>query len=71
MEGKIPIDPTKIKIYAQSGKDIFETIPRPDTVTESLVDDENLMMFCASAITTEIMDNIPFHQGEKSVRLQC
>ena len=58
MEGKIPIDPAKIKLYDQAGRDIFETIPRPNTIVESLVGDENLMMFCASAITTEIMDYV-------------
>lgn len=58
MEGKIPIDPTKIKILGKDGKDIFETFPRPDTVTQSLLGDENLMMFCAAAITVEVMDNV-------------
>ncbi len=58
MEGKIPIDPSKIIIIGSDGKDIFETLPRPDTVTQSLLGDECLMMFCAAAITTEVMDNI-------------
>lgn len=58
MEGKIPIDPAKIKILGKDGKDIFETLPRPDTVTQSLLGDENLMMFCAAAITAEVMDYV-------------
>jgi len=57
MEGKIPVDPTKVMIFDREGKDIFEMIPRPDTVVQSFVGDEELMMFCAAAITTEIMDN--------------
>ncbi len=58
MEGKIPINPTKIKILDREGKDIFETVPYPDTVVQSLLGDENLMMFCAAAITIEILDNV-------------
>lgn len=58
MEGKIPIDPTKIKILDKDGKDIFEVVPPPDTVVQFLSGDDNLMMFCAAAITVEIMDNV-------------
>lgn len=58
MEGRIPIDPEKIKIYDKEGKDIFERFPRPDIAYEGLAGDENIMMFCGAAITTEIMDNV-------------
>lgn len=55
MEGRIPIDPQKIKIFDEEGKDIFERLPRPETAIQSLLGDENLMMFCASAISMEIL----------------
>lgn len=58
MEGKIPIDPTKIKIYDQEGNDIFEKIPRPDSVVESFEGDENLMMFCAAVIHMDFMEQV-------------
>lgn len=57
MEGRVPIDPKIIKIYDREGNDIFEKIPRPDIAYEGLAGDENIMMFCGAAITTEIMDN--------------
>lgn len=58
MEGKILLDPTKFKIFDQHGKDIFETLPRPSRIVQSFLGDENLMMFCAAAITSEAMDNV-------------
>ncbi len=56
MEGRIPIDPSTIAIYDKDGKNIFDYLPRPDTVTQTLYNDENFLMFCASAITKEIME---------------
>ncbi len=56
MEGKIPIDPSTIAIYDNDGKNIFDCIPKPDIVTQTLYNDKNLLMFCASAITKEIME---------------
>ena len=58
MEGKIPINPTDIKIFNNKGKNIFETLPYPDIAIESILDDENLMMFCAAMINIEILDNV-------------
>lgn len=58
MEGRIPIDPTKIKIYDEEGNDIFEKLPYPYSVIESFIGDEKLMMFCASVINIEFMDHI-------------
>lgn len=58
MEGRISIDPTKIEIYDEAGNDIFEKIPRPDSIVESFADDENLMMFCAAVIEMEITDHV-------------
>lgn len=55
MEGRIPIDSQRIKIFDKEGKDIFERLPRPETAIQSLLGDENLMMFCASAISKEIL----------------
>lgn len=57
MEGRIPINPETIKIYDKEGMDIFETFPRPDKAYQGLLSDEKIMMFCASAITTEIVKN--------------
>lgn len=55
MEGRIPIDPKTIKIFNEKGENLFDSIPLPDSVIESIVDDDDLMMFCASAVTKEIM----------------
>lgn len=55
MEGIIPLDPNDIEIYSLSGKSLFDNIPRPDFVTQSIYGDDNLMMFCASTITKSIM----------------
>lgn len=56
MEGKIPLDPLYIKILDEGGKNIFDCLPRPDEITQVLCNDENFLMFCASAITTGIME---------------
>lgn len=56
MEGKIPINPSTIAIYDKSGKNMFDYLPRPNTVTQILYNDDNFLMFCASAITKEIME---------------
>lgn len=55
MEGRIPLNPNDIEIYSLTGERFFDSIPRPDFVTQSVLNDENLMMFCASAITKNIM----------------
>ena len=57
MERRIPIDPKSIKIFDKTGKNIFDKIPYPDTVIHSIVNDENLLMFCAATITKNIMVN--------------
>lgn len=56
MEGKIPLDPLYIKILDEGGKNVFDYLPRPDEVIQVLCNDENFLMFCASAITTGIME---------------
>lgn len=58
MEGKIPLNPLTVKIQGEDGENIFQTIPYPDKVTLSFLGDENLMMFCAAAITMEILENV-------------
>ena len=55
MEGKIPINPKTIKTIYSSGNNLFENIPYPDHVVEYILDDEDLLMFCAATITTKIM----------------
>ena len=57
MEGKIPINPKEIKMLDQQGKDFIENFPHPDSVSISLLGDEALMMFCAAAITTEVLNS--------------
>lgn len=59
LEGCISIDPTKIQLFDKNGKNIFESLPYPTTVTESFHNDEDLLMFCAAAITEEVLE----HQG--------
>ena len=54
MEGCIPIDPKTLAIYNEAGENLFDIVPLPDKVVQSIVNDENLMMFCASTITKEI-----------------
>lgn len=62
MEGRIPIDPRSIKIFDEMGKNIFDYVSYPDSIAQSIVGDENLMMFCAATITKNIVaskkDNI-------------
>ncbi len=58
MEGKIPLNPSDIEIYNPCGERLFDIIPRPDSVIESILNDDNLMMFCASTITKNIMINV-------------
>jgi len=54
-EGKVPIDPSKIVMKDQFGQNIFEYLPRPNSVKLSLVNDDGILMFCTSMITKEIM----------------
>ena len=58
MEGRIPLNPNDIEIYDACGDRLFDTIPRPDFVTQSVLDDDNLMMFCGSTITKSIMTEV-------------
>lgn len=58
LEGKIPLNPLTVKIQGEDGENIFQTIPYPDKVTLSFLGDENLMMFCAAAITKEILEKV-------------
>ena len=59
MEGCIPIDPSKIKIFGKNGKNILEGLPLPTSVVESFPDDTNLLMFCAAAITEQVVELHP------------
>ena len=56
MEGRIPIDPTKIQIFDKNGKDIFESVPYPTSVIECFPNDINLLMFCAATITKQVLE---------------
>lgn len=66
MEGKIPIDPKTIQILDSEGKNIFEKIPYPDSVIETLENDENLMMFCSAAIN----ENVLYKVGDNTWRFK-
>ena len=57
MEGRVPIDPTKIQIFDKNGKDIFESVPYPTSVIESFFNDNDLLMFCAATITKELLED--------------
>lgn len=68
MEGRVPIDPTKIQIYDKNGRDIFESVPYPTSVIESFFDDNDLLMFCAATITEQVLDykgNHTYHFKEE------
>ncbi len=56
-EGKIPIDPSTVSIFDKNGNDLFSAlgVPRPDTVMQGIVDDDNQFMFCAAIIDLTIM----------------
>ena len=54
-EGIIPIDPKSIKIFDENGRNIFETVPLPDSVKLSRVDDDGILMFCTAMITKKIL----------------
>lgn len=56
MEGRIPIDPTKIQIFDKNGKGILESVPYPTSVIESFLNDNDLLMFCAATITKDILE---------------
>ena len=56
-EGIMPIDPSKISIRDKNGNDWFEDlgIPRPISFTQSIHNDENTFIFCASIISKNIL----------------
>lgn len=64
MEGKILLNPQKIAIYDRNGSDIFETVPYPDVITQSIIGDEDIMMFCASMIDSRIIEKCGPEKGK-------
>lgn len=56
-EGVIPIDPSKISIKNEEGKDIFIDlcIPRPTRISQFLLGDEGTFIFCSTVITKDIL----------------
>ncbi|MFT3982293.1 MAG: hypothetical protein QM697_00185 [Lachnospiraceae bacterium] len=56
-EGAKSLNPKKISICDDNGKDFFKDlgIPRPDSAMEFIQDDEDTFMFCASIISKEIL----------------
>ena len=53
-EGKIPINPQKIELIMQNGENLFDIVPRPDTVMHSIVGDEKTLLFCASKLDGKV-----------------
>lgn len=61
MEGKIPIDPEQVKMFDEDGNDFWPLLKNVGSyvsLTWSWQGDDDLLMFCASALTKEIMKNI-------------
>lgn len=57
MEGKIPINPNEIKMFDENGIDIWPKLNKGlVSVSQSWVGDDDLLMFCAAAITEHIME---------------
>lgn len=56
-EGIVPIDPISIEIFDDNGRNIFEIIPRPNSVKLTQFDDDHILMFCAAMITEEILND--------------
>ena len=60
MEGRIPLDLDKIQLFDEKGNDIWpllKNLGQSVSLTQSWVGDDNLLMFCAAAITKEILVN--------------
>ncbi len=62
MEGCIPIDPTKVQLIDENGKDILEGLPHPTSVINYFPNDTILLMFCAAALTEEVVE---LHDDQK------
>ena len=59
LEGKLLLDPQKFDMFLESGESVFSFgIPRPNIVQYGYDGDESLHMFCAVAITTELLESI-------------
>lgn len=54
-EGKRPIDPSTFEIYDESGKSLFESIPRPTVILEGAEHDDNVPLFCAAMINEKVL----------------
>lgn len=54
-EGAIPIDPQSIKMFDSDANNLFDKVPYPMSVNEYIQNDEDILMFCASAITKKIL----------------
>ena len=53
-EGKIPINPQKIELIMENGENLFDIVPKPDTVMQSIVGDEKTLLFCASKLDEKV-----------------
>ena len=57
MEGKVPINPDEIKLFDENGIDVWPELNKGlVSVSLSWLGDDDLLMFCATAITEKIME---------------
>ena len=55
LEGVKLLDPGKISITLPDGTNLFDHVRRPDQVSLSYKDDDDLLMFCAAKVTEKVM----------------
>lgn len=53
-EGMIPVNPQKIELIMENGENLFDIVPRPNTVMQSIVGDEKTLLFCASKLDEKV-----------------
>lgn len=59
MEGRVPINPEEIKMFDENGIDIWPKLKKGlVSVSQSWLGDDDLLMFCATAITEHIMEPV-------------
>jgi len=54
-EGKRPIAPSTFEMYDESGKSLFESIPRPSVIMTVSENDDYVPLFCAAMINDKVL----------------
>lgn len=67
-EGKRPIDPATFEIYDESGKSLFESIPRPTAIMEGAENDDYVPVFCAAMIDEKVLYRV--NDKEKKLKAE-